>query len=331
MQSAGNGVTRALKGPTVVICDLGLSGTGTIIEMSGPAAAWGLYGSTQNIVVAPEPAPGVSRTDYLHALRLAGLKAAVYLASPEQEFTVDNREVFTLGPLKKSESTDLPRVAYCFQIFSRQHGMVKGESVLYGGEVVDMLPTVLHPNEIIDGALVKDYYQFGFETYSIQNHPIIRELYARHLRELIFAGVIVTTATVDAVQRNRNAIMIANLLSETLRADGVVISKIFGGAPNIDVGIIGRALEDRHIAAVPLIQIDSVEGDLGDALLFRSPSFDGVVCTGRIHEELSLPAVPEVLGAGPERDLGGAASIEGRYLRGMVNNLGASNLTITQY
>ena len=50
------------------------------------------------------------------------------------------------------------------------------------------------PNEVFDGAVVRNYRPFGLETYAIQNHAIVSELYRRHGSELDFAGVVATCA-----------------------------------------------------------------------------------------------------------------------------------------
>ena len=47
--------------------------------------------------------------------------------------------------------------------------------ILYGADTDGMLPTVLHPNEWFDGALLPSYHCSlgGAETYFYQNHPVI--------------------------------------------------------------------------------------------------------------------------------------------------------------
>ena len=55
------------------------------------------------------------------------------------------------------------------------------EPILYGDNVRSLLPTVLHPNEVLDGAVIAPYWAFGAETYSVQNHPVVS-----HINRLIY-------------------------------------------------------------------------------------------------------------------------------------------------
>ena len=66
--------------------------------MSGAGADAGLYGKTHNIVLLTVPAPGVTGFDYLAALKIAGLKAAAYLAGAGKGITPDRTEVLDIPP-----------------------------------------------------------------------------------------------------------------------------------------------------------------------------------------------------------------------------------------
>ena len=68
----------------------------------------------------------------------------------------------------------LPRVDYIFQILTTQFDPIPGEPVLYGQNVPGMVPTLLHPNEVLDGALTSPFPALNVQTYQVQNHPIIR-------------------------------------------------------------------------------------------------------------------------------------------------------------
>ncbi len=89
---------------------------------------------------------------------------------------------------------DLPRIAYIFPMHSHQHPTQQKETVFYGSNIQGFMPTIVHPNEILDGALMFSYSAF---TWFAQNHPVIHELYRRHGRDLWFAGVVLTVAPVD--------------------------------------------------------------------------------------------------------------------------------------
>ena len=80
-------------------------------------------------------------------------------------------------PLSEADKglEQLPRIAYVYQIHALQQSVEKppDEPIFYGDNVGQLLPTILHPNEILDGAIVRGYYCMGHQTYSIQNHPIV--------------------------------------------------------------------------------------------------------------------------------------------------------------
>jgi len=228
------------------------------------------------------------------------------------------------------------RIGYLFQIFSQQYDTAPGEAVLYGGSTVGMLPTIIHPNEILDGALVKGYAETGFDTYTIQNHPMITDLYKRVSRDFVFAGMVIANSSVNDNERARNALLTAGLFSSALRVNGVVMTKIFGGASNIDLAATADRLEELGIKSVPVIQVVAWESNLGDVLLFNTPSLDAVVCSGWIHQPTALAAVERVIGGradGPlkEANARGEIRIERRYVRGSINNLGASGAGIAQF
>src|SRR5947208_8333862 len=79
--TAGHGRTLALAGVAVVATDQETANIGTlaVIDMAGPNAALSAFGSTHNLVISAWPAPGIERSDYLAAVRLAALKTAVCL------------------------------------------------------------------------------------------------------------------------------------------------------------------------------------------------------------------------------------------------------------
>jgi glycine reductase len=152
----GSGRTRALAKVAAVVTDRdpGASGPWALIDMAGPAAALTAYAHTHNLVLSAWPAPGVGRQDYLSAIRSAGLKSAVYLAHASDAGAADVVEVFDLPALTRAAAAwqGLPRVAYVFQIHSHQCPTGVDEGILYGDPVRQLLPTPIHPNEILDGA-----------------------------------------------------------------------------------------------------------------------------------------------------------------------------------
>jgi glycine reductase complex component B subunit alpha and beta len=298
---AGQGTTLALEGVAVVATDQQTDNVGTlaVIDMAGPNAELSAFGRTHNLVISAWPAPGTERSDYLAAVRLAALKAAVDLARTAREATPDRVEVFELPPSPRvpPELAHLPRVAYVFQIHSHQRPTGVDEGILYGDPVRRMLPTIVHPNEVLDGAVLRGFMGRSVTTWATQNHPMIKTLYAAHGRTLWFAGVVVTVAQATEPERVRSAFLAAGLVAHTLGADGAVLTKIGGGAPHVDMAQAASQCEALGVKTTAVVEDMSTDGSAEGMLLFDLPGVDSLVNVGSSQEPITLPAMDRVVGA----------------------------------
>ena len=298
---AGDGRTLALAGVSVVTTDQQMDSIGTlaVIDMAGPTAAMSPFGATHNLVISAWASPGTGRSEYLAAIRLAALKAAVHLARAAREAEPDRVEVFALPPSPRvpAELVHLPRVAYVFQIHSHQRPTGLDEGILYGDPVRRMLPTIVHPNEVLDGAVLRGFMGRSVTTWATQNHPVIRSLYAQHGRTLWFAGVVVTVAQATEPERVRSAFQAAGLVAHALGADGAVFTKIGGGAPHVDMAQAASQCEALGVKTTVLVEDMSTDGSAEGMLLFDLPGVDAMVNVGSSHEPLTLPAMDRVVGA----------------------------------
>jgi glycine reductase len=151
------------------------------------------------------------------------------------------------------------------------------------------MPTVVHPNEILDGALMFSYSAF---TYFAQNHPVIQELYRRHQRDRWFAGVVVTTAPATIAEKERNADLAARLAKEVLGADGALATKIGGGAVDTDLMMIYERCEAMGVRIVLIV----MERYPDTGITFVPPNVNALVSPGLTREAITLPAVDRVIG-----------------------------------
>jgi len=298
---AGHGQTLALAGMAVVATDQQTASVGTlaVIDMAGPNAALSAFGRTHNLVISAWPSSGTERSDYLAAVRLAALKTAVCLARTAREAEPDRVEVFALPPSPRvpAELAHLPRVAYVFQIHSHQRPTGLDEGILYGDPVRRMLPTIVHPNEVLDGAVLRGFMGRSVTTWATQNHPMIRALYAQHGRTLWFAGVVVTVAQATEPERVRSAFLAAGLVAHALGADGAVFTKIGGGAPHVDMAQAAAQCEALGVKTTAVVEDMSTDGSAEGMLLFDFPGVDALVNVGSSQEPLTLPAMDRVVGA----------------------------------
>jgi glycine reductase complex component B subunit alpha and beta len=328
---AGGGRTLALANVAVVVTDQQLQNPATLalIDMSGPGATLTEFAKTHNVVLSAWPAEGTGRSEYLAAVRLAGLKTAVYLARSVGDRVPDRVEVLDLPASTRvpPASQHLPRVAYVFQIHSHQRPTGIDEGILYGDPVRRMLPTVVHPNEVLDGAVVRGFMGRNATTYAIQNHPVIRTLYAQHGQALWLVGVVLTVAQATEPERVRSAAMAAGLVAEVLGADGAVFTKIGGGAPHVDMAQAAAQCEALGVKTALIVEDMSTDGSSEGMLLFNFPGLDALVNVGSSQETLSLPPVSRVLAADDlAATLQGAVSTSYTGLCGAIEQTGASRL-----
>ena len=340
---AGQGTTHVLKGAAVTVVDGGQpggehgyvsrrGGMSKILEMSGSASQATPYGKLHHLVMVPHAYPNVERHAVLKALRMASVKASVYLARASFDQSSTTTQVFDLADAPIDSGGKLPRVVYIGQVHGHQHGTEVDEAILYGGNTQGMMAAPLHPNEWLDGAVVVSYSwgARGLETYFYQNHPIINELYRLHkLGEITFAGTIVTASSVLEEELARNSMMAAHLAKWSLGADGAILTKHVGGAPHADMFEAARCCEELGIKTVVQASSAAPDGRAESALLMTAPGVDAVVTLSDGDDvEWQVPFVDRVIAGNPEVEasLAGPMTLTAGTVCGACNNQGASRL-----
>jgi glycine reductase len=337
--TAGSGITHVLQGAAVTTLREESPGesrgaTGYILEMSGAPAAGSHYATLNHLIVVPHSKPDTPAHVRHRAYRLAQLKVAVHLARAAFHEVPIRSQV--LDTAVGAERDGLPRVAYVGQIFSRQRKPERDESILYGADTDGMLPTVLHPNEWLDGGVLPSYHVSlgGAEIYFYQNHPVIGSLYRRHQAgEINFAGTVATIASADNSDRERNTRFAANLVKWALGADAAVLTKFGGGVPHTDLSETARLLENMGVKTA--VQVTDLARDhrVESALLFNFPEVDAIVCIGGNDTHWKLPRVERVIAAnsGLAELLAGPLEIDSLNVIGVANQQGASRLRSMVY
>jgi len=345
LRIAGSGRTRSLRGVTVLVSNPCTQRKySALLDMTGLGAELSKYAKMKNISIAPYISDGTEERDFEDAVKIAGFKTAVYLAVAAEEHPVDDIEIYDLDIPNLERRPDLPRVAYYYQMYSPQHdhhGISDG--CFYGTEVRNLLPTIIHPNEALDGGVVGHHTMRSLDTYSIQNHSIIKELYRRHGKDLIFVGMVVGVANIDPVIRKRKALMAANLVKNVLGADGVIITKIHGGLPHVDVAMVGEQCEKLGVRTAVFIQPLVSVGTLAETLLFNNEALDLIITLGATQERIKLPLEADrILGGTTETKLfcpdpinqyAGDPIIDTEefLVAGIHNHLGGANIIVKEY
>jgi glycine reductase len=345
LRIAGEGKTRALRGVCIVLSNrCSKRPYSSIIDMFGMGAEIGRYGRMKNICIDPISSENIDERDFESAVKLAGLKTAVYLAKAAEGHAIDQSEVFELNipSIIHGEKSNLPRVVYYYQLHTPQHNYQgKPDPILYGADVDTLMPTLVHPNEILDGAIVSPQTVRCIDTYSIQNHAVIKELYKRHEKELIFGGVIVGVASMEPDQRQRMAMMVANIIANGLGADGVVLTKVFGGMPHADVALTAEACESLGIKTALFIMLWHSIGSIADEVFFNSDSLDAIINVGQICERFILSEADKIIGGTADTRISNpdfvqkaddkSIDIEAFLHAGVIGMLGDTNTVAVEY
>lgn len=290
MQTAGQGRTRSLRGVAVLVSNPCTNRKENgLLDMAGPIGEMSPYGKMKNISISPSIAPGTGDRDFENAAKAAGLKTAVYLAQGAEGHPVQETEAYDLDIPNLDKKSTLPRVACYYQIYSPQFDhLAISDPCFYGTDIRRMMPTIIHPNEVLDGGVVGWHAIKAIDTYSIQNHGIIKELYRHHGKDLNFVGVVGATANMEPEARSRSAYMAVNLLKNVLGADGVILMKIVGGMPHIDLALTAEECEAVGIKTAISTQPLTPFGTLGDTILFNAECLNLIITTSATFERTKI-------------------------------------------
>ncbi|MBI4494556.1 MAG: hypothetical protein HY690_17390 [Chloroflexi bacterium] len=347
-QVAGEGRAHRLAGMAIVSLGEAVAGEPTywreaIVDMVGPGATASPHGSTINLVLDLEPHPRYLEPDrpgavihnimvgsefaqrYNRAVRVAELKVAAYLARTTAGMEPESVQVYELGPVAAS----LPRVVFFYQ--------VNGQA-LYGEHFAGDAPRLIHPNEILDGALVSlrsnMHASYRASTFLNQNHALVRELYAHHGVDLSFAGVVIYPNTSDNMHKKEAMAEAAVQLARSLGAQGACSSYNGGGHPCVEFMLICQKCEQAGITTVQLMP-ESYGTPEDAGFVYFVPEATAIVSTGRSTHGVELPPLPRVIGGQEFFDLpdapAGSLRVPYRYLYGSCTNTGYGQLAGRQY
>lgn len=333
VKRAGSGSSVVLRGVSVTEI-MPLQAGGLLLDMSSPGRERSkLLTEQAHICILAKPAKDVHNNDYFYALNIASKKIAKYVAECAKDLVPNEVETFEL---KKDGLENLPRIAYIKQVFSHAPA---NDTVYYGDGCATMLPTIVHPNEILDGALLfRDYHSTtnSAPSYAIQNEPVILELMDRHGKDINFIGVILSNTPAEIINKNRNAMMCAGLAKYHLNVDGVIITKQGGGHPQIDTGMNCDYCEELGIKTVLLLtEFLSANSPVAELVLFSTPNANAMVTSGCL-EEIEYPKVDRVIGDTTSigrfvGDIHGPFRQDINLTREGISQIGNTNLTTVIY
>lgn len=299
----GEGRTHALKGCSVLAVGehWGSFGDG-LIDMSGEGAKYSLFSSLINICLVADTDEEFERHEQQkknRALRWGAHRLAEYLGNAVKELQPDDIEEYELGAITKrsAEVNALPSVVYVMQGQSQMEEDGYNDLV-YGWDMNNYLPTLMHPNEIIDGAVISGSFMpcsSKWSTYDFQNNPTIKELYKEHGKSINFLGVIMSNLNVSLEQKERSAVYVAQI-AKSLGADGAVLAEEGYGNPDADFIACFVALEDAGVKTVGVTNECTGRDGQSQPLVALDEKANAIVSCGNVSQLIRLPAMERVIG-----------------------------------
>ncbi|WXR61627.1 glycine/sarcosine/betaine reductase component B subunit [Peptostreptococcaceae bacterium AGR-M142] len=343
VDTVGEGKTNVLKGMAVVTTGKIVGFQEGIIDMTGEGAKYTPFSKLNNLVVKAERDESLNQHQHEYAMRMVGFKTAMYLAEAGRDVEPDSIKTYETKPLfeQASEYKDLPKVGYVYML--QTQGLLH-DTYVYGVDAKKIVPTIMYPTEIMDGAIVSGNCVSACDknpTYVHLNNPIIEDLYERHGKDFNFMGVIITNENVYLADKERSSNWSAKLC-EYMGLDGVIISQEGFGNPDTDLIMNCKKIEMKNIKTV--ISTDEYAGRDGGSQSLADADIraNAVVTNGNANQVIKLPKMDKVIGyievadtiaGGFDGSLkeDGSIEIEIQGITGATNEIGFGHLSSKGY
>ncbi len=340
----GEGCVNVFDGAAVVTIGDIVGFQEGVIDMWGEGAKWTPFSKTNNIVVDITVVEGLDPHEHEYTVREVGLKSAELIGSISKDVEdFGEVKVYETGNVfeETAKYPDLPKVVYVEMLISQ--GLLH-DDYIYGVNSAQILPTLIHPNEEIDGAVVSGNCVAACDkitTYQHQNNAIVLDLYDRHGKDINFLGVVLTPELTTLTGKFRTCDFTAKLC-KMLGADGVIVSEEGYGNPDSDLLMICERLEESGIKTV--LVTDECAGWEGDSqpLADTSEKAVAVVSTGNVSHVVKLEKADEIIGnpnalenlaggwAGAYNKEDGTMIMELNAVIGSTSEIGYHNATIVE-
>jgi glycine reductase len=318
---AGGSRTVRLDGVSVLVaCDLRSAGYAeasdlpdAFVDMAGPGTDRSPFGADANVVLTVTPEVDVPAADLDRSIRRATLAVSRALALVGSG--AEDVEVTRVGPRGVEGS---PAVCVILQVASEGPFL---DTFLYGLPLRGLVPTVLDPREVLDGALTSGQYDWASTrnpTAFYQRNALIRELLAAERSGLLFAGVILALGYLDSAFEKQRSAMLSAGLARMLGADAAICTTFQSGNSHTDTMLTVRACEELGIATTAIVA--ETNGGLTDHV----PEADCIVSVGNEDELVPAWTPQRIVGANSARS--GEPVPTTAYL-GATSQMGDARLT----
>ena len=339
VDTVGSGKTYALKGMAVVTAGRIVGFQEGIIDMTGPGAQYTPFSQTLNLVMVCEPVDDIKQHDYEKAVRFAGFRVAAYIGELARSLTPDETKVYETCTIKEGleKYPELPRVAYVQMLQSQ--GLLH-DTYVYGVDAKKIVPTILSPTEIMDGAIVSGNCVSACDknpTYVHQNNPVVHDLFEEHGKTLNFVCQIITNENVYLADKQRSSDWTAKLC-KMLDLDGVIVSQEGFGNPDTDLIMNCKKIEAEGVKTVIITDEYAGRDGRSQSLADADAAPDAVVTGGNANQVVILPKLDKVIGtldyvtkiAGASEETlreDGSLEVELQVITGATNETGFNKLS----
>ena len=323
VDTVGEGKTYALKGMAVVTAGRIVGFQEGIIDMTGPGADYTPFSKTLNLVMVCEPVDGIKQHDYEKAVRFAGFRVAAYIGELARDLTPDETKVYETCTIKEGleKYPELPRVAYVQMLQSQ--GLLH-DTYVYGVDAKKIVPTILSPTEVMDGAIVS-----GNCVSACDKNPTYV-----HLN---FVCHIITNENVYLADKQRSSDWTAKLC-KMLDLDGAIVSQEGFGNPDTDLIMNCKKIEAEGVKTVIITDEYAGRDGKSQSLADADAAADAVVTGGNANQVIILPKLDKVIGtldyvtkiAGASEETlreDGPLEVELQVLTGATNETGFNKLS----
>ncbi len=265
----------------------------TAIDMSGPGAL-APYSKFPNICVVLEVDRSLTIEDQNEACNQAGQLVSDALAETTRSIDPPELEVFELAPTPP----DMPKAVYIMCLRSPQHyaDSLYAHWLSIYGLSRQTTPWLLHPNEIIDGAIA------GQGSWEMVNNSMVLDMYGAHGKEFNFLGVLALRTRWSAQNEKDITSLQAAKVAKMMGADGAVITFDAGGNDFMETIRTVQACENVGLKTVLMTWEESPDTG-GPPLLEPLPEARAIVSLGQRGGNqggtgggFELPAVDKLIG-----------------------------------
>ena len=343
VDTVGEGKTIALKGMAVVTTGKIVGFQEGIVDMTGPGAEYTPFSKLNNLVIIAEPAEGIKQHEHEKAVRYIGFKAAKYLGELARNLQPEETKVYETKPLLEqiAQYPDLPKVGYVYML--QTQGLLH-DTYVYGVDAKQIVPTILYPTEIMDGAIVSGNCVSACDknpTYVHLNNGVIEELYEKHGKEINFLGVIITNENVYLADKERSSNWTAKF-TKYWGLDAAIVSQEGFGNPDTDLIMNCKKIETEGVKTVIVTDEYAGQNGASQSLADADPKANAVVTGGNANQLIVLPKLDKIIGhidvvnviAGGHHDSlkeDGTIEVEIQAITGATNETGFGYLTAKTY